>query len=443
MGTTLQAKNNNMSILQDYIASTPQRFFEANKAALCKAVAKAGCISGGGGGTGTVTSVSVTTANGVSGSVATGTTTPAITLSLGDITPSSIVASGTITGSNLSGTNTGDQTTISGNAATATALQTSRTINGVAFNGTSNITVTAAAGTLTGTTLASNVVSSSLTSVGTLATLTVTATITGSVSGNAATVTTNANLTGVITSSGNATSIASQTGTGTKFVVDTSPTLITPTLGVASSTSETVTGTGGNGFLELQTQSSAPSSGATNSVRLYSNGGSFAWKKQSDGFERRLISTLTADRQYSLPDTAGTIALGVPTASQTYAGTVAFSNTAPSGTTTHTYSWCQMGNVVHFRIHLKYGTAAGADNTSMTLTFPGDMPTPLQPSGFNAASDVVSILSGMGSTTTVNNTVGINSRIRRNAGDTAFEIVSTLTTTAYRSFQFMGLYFTS
>jgi hypothetical protein len=37
------------------------------------------------GGTGTVTSVSVTTANGVSGSVATSTTTPAITLTLGDI----------------------------------------------------------------------------------------------------------------------------------------------------------------------------------------------------------------------------------------------------------------------------------------------------------------------------------------------------------------------
>ena len=48
---------------------------------------------------------------------------------------------------------------------------------------------------------------------------------------------TNANLTGPITSVGNATSIASQTGTGTKFVVDTSPTLVTPILGVASATS--------------------------------------------------------------------------------------------------------------------------------------------------------------------------------------------------------------
>ena len=45
------------------------------------------------------------------------------------------------------------------------------------------------------------------------------------------------NLTGVITSVGPATSIASQTGTGTKFVVDTSPTLVTPVLGVATATS--------------------------------------------------------------------------------------------------------------------------------------------------------------------------------------------------------------
>jgi hypothetical protein len=59
---------------------------------------------------------------------------------------------------------------------------------------------------------------------------------TGSITGNAATVTTNANLTGPITSVGNATSVASQTGTGTKFVMDTSPTLVTPTLGAATAT---------------------------------------------------------------------------------------------------------------------------------------------------------------------------------------------------------------
>lgn len=50
-------------------------------------------------GTGSVTSVSVTTANGVSGSVATSTTTPAITLTLGAITPSSVVSAGAVSDS--------------------------------------------------------------------------------------------------------------------------------------------------------------------------------------------------------------------------------------------------------------------------------------------------------------------------------------------------------
>ena len=79
---------------------------------------------------GSVTSVSVTTANGVSGSVSNPTTTPAISLVLGAITPSSVnavVLSGsslpnlTVTGTaSVSGANTGDQTNITGNAATVT-----------------------------------------------------------------------------------------------------------------------------------------------------------------------------------------------------------------------------------------------------------------------------------------------------------------------------------
>jgi hypothetical protein len=154
------------------------------------------------GGTGTVTNVSVTSANGVSGSVATSTTTPAITLTLGAITPSSVGAVGTVTGSNLSGTNTGDNATNTqysglvsnathtgdatgstaltvvkingillsglasgilknttgtgvpsiasagtdyvipaGNVATATKLAATKTINGIAFDGSANITV--------------------------------------------------------------------------------------------------------------------------------------------------------------------------------------------------------------------------------------------------------------------------------------------------------------
>lgn len=81
------------------------------------------------------------------------------------------------------------------------------------------------------------------------------------------TVTDNANLTGVITSVGNATSIASQTGIGTKFVVDTSPTLVTPVLGTPTSgslanctalpISTGVSGLGANVATFLATPSSA------------------------------------------------------------------------------------------------------------------------------------------------------------------------------------------
>jgi hypothetical protein len=77
---------------------------------------------------------------------------------------------------------------LNGNAATATKLFQSVNINGIAFDGSAAVTVTADASTLTGTTLNSSVVSSSLTSVGTLTNLTVTNTISGSVNGNAGTV---------------------------------------------------------------------------------------------------------------------------------------------------------------------------------------------------------------------------------------------------------------
>ena len=117
-------------------------------------------------GSGTVTKASVVSANGFAGSVATDTTTPAITIS-----------------TSITGLLKGDGTAIS--AATA---------------GTDYVVPS------------------------------------GSITGNSATVTTNANLTGVINSTGNTTTINSQTGTGSKFVVDTSPVLVTPTIGVASAT---------------------------------------------------------------------------------------------------------------------------------------------------------------------------------------------------------------
>jgi uncharacterized protein (TIGR02145 family) len=109
-------------------------------------------------------------------------------INTGDETISSIQSKLGIT--MLSGSNTGDQTNVTGNAGTATKLATARKINNVDFDGSVDITVNVDAGTLTGTTLNSTVTGSSLTSVGTLANLTVTNPIAGSITGNAATATT-------------------------------------------------------------------------------------------------------------------------------------------------------------------------------------------------------------------------------------------------------------
>jgi len=89
---------------------------------------------GGGGGAGTVTSVSVVTANGVSGSVATATTTPAITLTLGAITPTSV------NGITLSGTG-GTTMTFPSTTASVARIDAAQTFAGTqTFSGSVNLT---------------------------------------------------------------------------------------------------------------------------------------------------------------------------------------------------------------------------------------------------------------------------------------------------------------
>ena len=106
---------------------------------------------------GTLANLTVTNpiAGSVTGNAATATNLTGLTTSVATL-------------NNLSGVNSGDQTTITGNAGTATKLAASKTINGVAFDGTEDITAPAAAETLTGSTLKSTVTGSSLTSVGTI-----------------------------------------------------------------------------------------------------------------------------------------------------------------------------------------------------------------------------------------------------------------------------------
>jgi len=147
---------------------------------------------------------------------------------------STIAATGAVTGSNLSGTNTGDQTitltggvTGSGTGSFAATVVTNANLTG-------DVTSSGNATTLTNAPVIAKVLTGYTSGAGTVAATDSILQAIQKLNGNDGT---NANLTGVITSSGNATSIASQTGTGTKFVVDTSPVLITPNIGIATGTS--------------------------------------------------------------------------------------------------------------------------------------------------------------------------------------------------------------
>lgn len=80
----------------------------------------------------------------------------------------------------------------------------------------------------------------------------------------AGTVTTNANLTGPITSSGNTTAVASQTGTGSTFVMQASPTLTTPNLGTPSALVGTnITGTAASFTVGAATNLSGGTAGSS------------------------------------------------------------------------------------------------------------------------------------------------------------------------------------
>jgi len=149
---------------------------------------------------------------------------------------------------------------LTGNASTATALQTARTIGGVLFDGTANIN-------LPGVNTAGN----------------------QDTTGNAATVTTNADLTGDVTSVGNATSIASgvivdadvnasAAIAGTKIAPNfgsqtiTTTGIISPALGTAAAPSIAFAGDSNTGIYSPGADQVAVSTGGTEALRTTSAG---------------------------------------------------------------------------------------------------------------------------------------------------------------------------
>lgn len=138
---------------------------------------------------------------------------------------------------------------------------------------------------------------------------------------------TNANLTGPITSVGNATAVAAQTGTGSTFVMQTSPTLTTPTIGAATATSingnSIVTGTGtltlNNNALSL--------GGSAQSMGLAGSNG------KTLSYTNSLTLAGTDGTTQTFPATSGTVVSSVTTAGGSLTGTYPSPTIASSAVT--------------------------------------------------------------------------------------------------------------
>jgi len=140
-----------------------------------------------------------------------------------------------------------------GNAATATKLAATKNINGVAFDGSADITVAANAGTLTGTSLANTITGSSLTSVGTITSGTWSGSVIGNNVGGAGTVN------GLLKANG--TGVVSAAVAGTDYQT---PLTVAPSIGqfLTSAAGGTYTWTAASSVTGV------PYSGATGSVDL-------------------------------------------------------------------------------------------------------------------------------------------------------------------------------
>ena len=109
---------------------------------------------------------------------------------------------------------------------------------------------------------------------------------------------------------------------------------------------------------------------------------------------------------------------------QTYTGSIAWTGSiAPSLTTTHSYNWIQIGNLVTLNITLKYGIP-GSTLTAVLIDLPSDCPSPVKPSGLTSASEKLYIGSGRisSSSTSISTTPVAEVSIRANSTNTGFQV---------------------
>jgi len=156
------------------------------------------------------------------------------------------------------------------------------------------------------------------------------------------------NLTGPITSVGNVTSVASQTGTGSKFVMDNTPTLITPVLGVATATSINGTPIPSSKTLVAtdSTQYVVPSQSGNNGKYLTTDGTTSSWGTIQAGSQVKIEGGVAVTYDY-----VDFVGMGTNTAT---AGTIKVQPLTPTGASTGKRIFTDYGSVLICQ--LKYMT---------------------------------------------------------------------------------------
>lgn len=127
---------------------------------------------------------------------------------------------------------------------------------------------------------------------------------------------------------------------------------------------------------------------------------------------------------------------------QTYTGAITYSGGAPSGATTHTYQWTQIGKMVTLRINLVWATAGSTSSNTITAALPSDCPNPLAPTGFSSNNDFMYPGVGYINNATTTPPSAIRTGLRISSTGT-YELVCTGAGTGLKAVWFQVVYWTS